>query len=122
MAGSPESHPLRGNRGVGRQGIISRHELRHIGEHGLLGRFSSKRIDTHFFPRLWPALSLSLAASWYFRRISATSTVGAGTLMFIFSIVSTMICEMARLRNHLWSDGMTNHGASFVLHSRKTSS
>ena len=33
-----------------------------------------------------------------------------------------MICETARLRNHLWLAGMMNHGASFVLHRLSASS
>ena len=31
------------------------------------------------------------------------------------SIESATICDTARLRNHLWLDGMTYHGASRVL-------
>jgi hypothetical protein len=31
------------------------------------------------------------------------------------SIVSAMICDTARLRNHLWFDGITYQGALFVL-------
>jgi hypothetical protein len=31
------------------------------------------------------------------------------------AIVSAMICDTARLRNHLWFDGITYHGASRVL-------
>jgi hypothetical protein len=31
------------------------------------------------------------------------------------SIVSAMICDTARLRNHLWFDGIMYYGASRVL-------
>ena len=44
---------------------------------------------------------------------SARSTVGLGSFRFMSSIVSAMICETARLRNHLWLDGITYHGACF---------
>ena len=56
----------------------------------------------------------SSTASWYWRRISAKSTDGFGNLMSSASIESAIICDTARLRNHLWLDGMY-HGASRVL-------
>ena len=37
-------------------------------------------------------------------------------------MVSAMICDTARLRNHLWFDGITYHGASLVLVARIASS
>src|SRR5215468_876702 len=57
----------------------------------------------------------SAAAIWYLRRIAAMSTWGFGSFRSISSMVSAMIWEMARLRNHLWLDGMTYHGACGVL-------
>lgn len=36
-------------------------------------------------------------------------------LQVLSSNVSVTIWEMARLRNHLWLEGMTNHGAFLVL-------
>ena len=41
--------------------------------------------------------------------------VGLGYLRFRFFMVSTRICEMATLRNHLLSEGMTNQGACLRL-------
>ena len=41
--------------------------------------------------------------------------VGAGYFSCRPCIPSTSICEIATLRNHLWSAGMTNHGACLRL-------
>jgi hypothetical protein len=38
------------------------------------------------------------------------------------SIVSAMICDTARLRSHLWFDGIMYHGATRVLVARIASS
>jgi hypothetical protein len=43
------------------------------------------------------------------------STVGGGKLMPRSAIVSAMIRDTARLRNHLRFAGITNHGACPVL-------
>src|SRR5271166_3197469 len=47
--------------------------------------------------------------------MSARLTDGGGKAGFNSSIVSAMICETARLRNHLWFEGITYQGASAVL-------
>src|SRR5215510_7749415 len=61
-------------------------------------------------------------AAWYLRRISARSSRVGGSFKPISSIVLAMICETARLRNHLWLDGITYQGARFVLVSAMASS
>src|SRR5271165_3504792 len=71
---------------------------------------------------LFPSSFSSLTAAWYLRRISARSTEGAGKARPRSAIVSAMICDTARLRNHLWFDGITYHGASRVLVARIASS
>src|SRR5208283_1547276 len=53
----------------------------------------------------------SFSAAWYFFLMSSMFTVGAGNFMFSDSRVSTRICDTARLRNHLWLEGMIYHGA-----------
>ena len=50
------------------------------------------------------------------------STVGLGSLRPISSIVSAMIWETARLRNHFWFAGMTNQGACFFEHLERAAS
>ena len=40
---------------------------------------------------------------------------GGGKASLSSSIVSAMICDTARLRNHLWFDGIMYQGARFVL-------
>ena len=41
--------------------------------------------------------------------------VGGGYSSFRLFMVSTRIWEMATLRYHLWSEGMMNQGACFLL-------
>ena len=45
-----------------------------------------------------------------------------GNAMPRASMESAIICDTARLRNHLWLDGMTYHGAFGVLVALITSS
>ena len=52
----------------------------------------------------------SATAAWYLR-YSARSTDGLGNAMSSASIVSAIICDTARLRNHLWLAGIMYHGA-----------
>jgi len=47
--------------------------------------------------------------------MAEASTVGSGNLSFRLCMTSTMIVEMAMLRYHLLSEGMTNQGACLGL-------
>lgn len=58
----------------------------------------------------------------YFTLIFDRSTLGLGNFGSIFSSVSTIIWDTARLRNHFLFDGITNHGAVDVLHRLNTAS
>ena len=58
----------------------------------------------------------------YFHFSFLTSTVGGGNFIFKPSRVSVMTWETARLRNHFLFAGMTNQGASSVLHRCNVSS
>jgi len=44
------------------------------------------------------------------------STDGSGIFIPMSLSVAQMICETARLRNHLWFDEMTYQGAFLVEH------
>ena len=72
-------------------------------------------LATSFVRRLPPPFCSFRSAAWYLRRISAMSTRVGGSFRPISSIVSAMICDTARLRNHLWFDGMTYQGARSAL-------
>src|SRR5262245_35452410 len=78
-------------------------------------RFKAHRLSYRVMQSGYYRSACSAAAAWYLRRIAAMSTWGFGSFRSISFMVSAMIWEMARLRNHLWLDGMTYHGACFVL-------
>jgi hypothetical protein len=61
-----------------------------------------------------PALTPSIVCPSQ-RWILVGSMVGLGYLSFSDFMASTMIWETATLRYHLWSEGMTNQGACFLL-------
>ena len=54
--------------------------------------------------------------------VAETSRVGWGYLSFRLCRASTRMAEMAMLRYHLWSAGMTNQGACLRLVAERMSS
>ena len=60
--------------------------------------------------------------AWYRCLMSSRSTVGLGNFISSASSVSTTMRDTARLRNHLWLEGMMNHGAWAVLQRPRASS
>src|SRR5262249_48870934 len=102
-------------------GGIDSDELSAVLERGAAALDRATNRAAEFPPRRLPPRPRRLAA-WDLRRIGGMSTRVGGSFKPISSIVSAMICDIARLRNHLWFAVMTYQGARFVLVQRKASS
>src|SRR5580704_346433 len=113
----------RENRFVGHGRRLAYRSLRNQEARGTFERIGSRRAHPEsraILAEIAPPSPSRLHAHCHL--IFFTLIVGSGNFSFMLSSASTITCETARFRNHFLFDGITNHGASSVLHSINASS